>query len=305
MRRGIFSVVILAALGGCQTMKPKDATPDMQMPPKPADTARIVLFRKDAMTGAPSTAPVVSLDGEALGEIDDETLFIRDVPPGVHRITLAMAAGAAHDNVEIDPPLLIADINAGGEWYIETVLTQPCSAGTRPVNLMSAPTGTIVGDAALAGISLASAALARATLSCREVYVSQPSWPLSTWNLNPLLAKAGAKPAEPAADRTLPQSGLSWTAVSEKIQDDVTSHDDDYKSRFGFGEHTNLLVQEIGFVSDDASGTPKRPRITVTLDYLQVDQETLVGQHARRRLQYTLTRDGDTLAVASWQVVAP
>lgn len=305
MRRGVFLVVILAALGGCRSMKPDDTTPAMQMPPRPADTARIVLFRKDAMTGAPSLAPIISLDGEALGEIGDETLYIRDVPPGVHRITLAMADEARRDTVTIDPPLLVADINAGGEWYVETVFNNPCKAGTRPVNLGSSATGDIAADAAFSVISMASVALAYATMKCEAIYVPRGVWPQAAWDINPLLAKAGAKPAVTEPDRTLPQSGLSWHLITEAIRTDISSHEDDYKAVLLAKKDNSLLVQDIGFVSDDASSTPKQPRLTVTFDYLEVDAEILAGQHARRRLHYTLTRDGDTLAVAGWQVADP
>src|SRR3546814_9640766 len=82
MRHGVFLVVIFAALGGCQTMKEQELVPQMQMPAKPASTARIVLFRHDALTGSPSAAPEITVNGQPLGRLGDEGLYIHDVPPG-------------------------------------------------------------------------------------------------------------------------------------------------------------------------------------------------------------------------------
>src|SRR3546814_17628347 len=103
----------------------------------------------------------------------------------------------------------------------------------------------------------------------------------------------------------LPQAGLSWHAVTEAIRTDIFSHEDDYKALLLAKKDSSLLVQEIGFVSDNAGSTPKQPRVTVTFDYLEVEAAIMAGQHARRQWHYTLTRDGATPAVASRQEGAP
>src|SRR3546814_9576374 len=73
----------------------------------------------------------------------------------------------------------------------------------------------------------------------------------------------------------LPQAGLSWHAVTEAIRTDIFSHEDDYKALLLAKKDSSLLVQEIGFVSDNAGSTPKQPRVTVTFDYLEVEADIL------------------------------
>jgi len=305
MRRGVVLVVILAALGGCQSLKEQTIVAQMQMPPKPAGTARIVLFRHDALTGAPSAAPEIIVNGRPLGRMSDEGLYIRDVPPGDQVVSLAMAKGEEHDTIVIGPAELRASLNAGGEWYVETTFKQPCETGMKAVNTRGVYTGTAIGDAAVATFGLASIALAYASAHCSDLYALQPAWPQATWDINPLLAKAGAKPAVPEPDHILPQSGLSWHAVTEAIRTNIFSHDDDYKALLLAKKDSSLLVQDIGFVSEVAGATGDKPGVVVTFDYLEVEADILAGQHARRRLHYTLTRDGDTLAVSDWRVIAP
>src|SRR3546814_20790424 len=131
----------------------------------------------------------------------------------------------------IGPTELRASLNAVGEWYVETTFKQPCKVSTRAVDTRGVYTGTAIGDAAVATFGLASIALAYASAHCSDLYALAPAWPKANWDINPLLAKTGAKPGVPEPDRMLPQAGLSWHAAPAAIRTAKFSPADDNKAR--------------------------------------------------------------------------
>lgn len=268
------------------------------MPDKPPGTARVVLFRNDAVHGRRAPVPVLGLNGQTVGELLDESLIIRDVPPGAQEVTLTLREEDRRDGIVIDPPVLRAELNAGGEWYVETLITEPCAAGTKPVDYSGIPTGTWQGNAVLSGLSLMSAALAHATMKCGAIYQLTPVWPQSTWHLNPLLAKQGAKPLEPVADSNLPQSGLSWRAVESAISNHFALNRDDYKPHRESDTGPHLYYQDAVLISEDANNT-----VVVDIGYLQVMEPALAGQRRSLRIRYLLKADDDRLVVTEWQPV--
>lgn len=305
IRKILIVVLLLPALMACRTLKERQTVEAMEMPPKPAGTARIVLYRIDEATGSRAPVPVIAINGETVGDMDDETLFIRDVTPGAQEVALTLHDGDRRDGMVIEPPVLRAELNAGGEWYIETVVKEPCKTGTRPVNLMSVPTGTWQGDAVLSGLSLVSAALAYATMECGAIYQLSPTWPQSTWNINPLLAQNGAKPVEPVQDRALERSGLSWRATEQVIREHFFSRIDDYKPKLSGDGPDNLLLKTINLVAEEAGSSDVIAIVTVNIGFLQIDEATIAGRHAQKRLRYSLRRDGTALAVVEWTPEGP
>lgn len=301
VKKILMAVLALGGLTACQTTKPHTPVEAMQMPPKPAGTARIVLFRSDSKSGLGAPAPVITVNGEIIGTMDDETLYIRDVAPGPPEVSLAVRDSERRDDMVIDPPVLRASLNAGGEWYIQTVVTKPCKAGTKPVDYSGVPTGSAAGNAVLSGLSLMSTAVAYATMTCITNYRPLPVWPQSTWHLNPLLAKQGAKPTEPVAERILPQAGLSWRAVESAIRDHFTARNDDYKLQLEKDGQVNLMLQGVDPLDDRSGSDHDAGIVVVRLGYLQIDETTIAGQRRERSVRYTLRREGAELVVADWQ----
>ncbi|WP_341897284.1 hypothetical protein [Ferrovibrio terrae] len=300
-RNVLIVTLLLTGLAACRTTKERVAVEAMQMPPRPDGTVRLVLYRTDNVIDARAPIPVVAVNGETVGALADETLIIRDVPPGELEITLSLREADKHSKYTVQTATLRADLNAGGEWFVETQISEPCKAGTRPKNFSSVPTGLWQTDLVLTSMSAISLALAHATMECGAIYNLNPTWPKSTWNLNPLLKKYGAEPLKPviAPDITLPNSGLSWRAAEEAIRIHFDGNNVEYIPYIDAAGRGNLLLKDIALVSE-ARNTDGTFAIAVSVEYLHVDEDTIAGRHVKRPLHYSLRQDDGVLKVTSW-----
>jgi hypothetical protein len=285
----------------CRTTKERQQVEAMQMPAKPEGTARIVLYRTDAVTDARAPAPVVTLNGEMVGELPDDSLIIRDVAPGELEITLALPEASRRDKYSVRTASLRATLNAGGEWFVETVVAEPCKRGAR---LVDPHPNNLSLDIVPPIVRLASMTLEAATTECGGLYYLNPTWPKSTWNLNPLLKKYGAEPArhEPLPDIHLPQSNLHWQVAERAIRADVEGNSAAYIPYLDPSGRDNLLLKDITLVREELN-TDGSLGILVDVEYLHVSQETIAGRYVKRPLHYSLRRDGEVITVASWRDV--
>lgn len=270
----------------------------MQMPPRPEATSRIVIFRmeEDRMKGyAPALVPVLSVNGESLGEIAGSSLSIRDVAPGDYQIALANAP-------DIKP--LKATLHAGDEWFIETgVKIDDCQGPKmRPIGR----TGVAEADLVTGVIDLFRVAHMAANTSCASTLRLEATWPqVSRWRINPLLQKYGTRPEEPTSisDITIPQSDLSWRDVEHVIRVHFSSstHADKYKAFVDPSGRGSLALKNISLAGESRSAMAESYEVPVVLEYLHIDEDTLAGRYVKRPLRYTLRREGDGIAVTGWK----
>jgi hypothetical protein len=290
--------LLLPALVACRTTKERQQVEAMQMPPKPEGTARIVLYRTDAVTDARAPAPVVAVNGETVGELPDDSLIIRDVAPGELEVTLALPEASKRDKYTIRTGLLRATLNAGGEWFVETVVAEPCKRGTR---LVDPHPSNLSLDIVPPILRLTSMTLEAATTECGGLYDLNPAWPKSTWNLNPLLKKYGAEPArhEPLPDIHLPQSNLHWHVAERAIRSHFEGNGAAYIPYLDPSGRDNLLLKEITLIRE-VLNTDGNIGILVNVEYLHVSHETIAGRYVKRPLRYSLHREGESVTVVSW-----
>ncbi|WP_341913937.1 hypothetical protein [Ferrovibrio terrae] len=300
-RNVLIVTLLLTGLVACRTTKERMAVEAMQMPSRPEGTARLVLYRTDSVIDARAPIPVVAVNGETVGTLADETLIIRDVPPGELEITLSLREADQRSKYTVQTATLRADLNAGGEWFVEAQISEPCKAGTRPRNFSSVPTGLWQTDLMLTSMSAVSLAVAHATMECGAIYNLNPTWPKSTWNLNPLLKKYGAEPMQhtPLPDVHLPQSDLHWHVAERAIRSHFEGNNVEYIPFLDPSGRDNLLLKDITLVREErnADGTIG---ILVDVEYLHVSHETIAGRYVKRPLRYTLEPGEPAPKVARW-----
>jgi len=112
-----FAAALLLIVAGCVELPPTDIA---DMPPIPAGTARLWIYRYDGPY-EPETAPYVRLDGQIVGTAWQSGAFYRDVPPGHYSITLYPSAVDAHQFADID-------LAAGQQAYAK-ILSLRCWQG--------------------------------------------------------------------------------------------------------------------------------------------------------------------------------
>lgn len=276
----------------------------MQMPPRPEATGRIVIFRleEDRMKGyAPALLPVVSLNGESLGEFPANTLTIRDVVPGEYQIAVANPSKPETEADAIKP--LKAALNAGDEWYIETgVKIDDCQG---PKIRSTVPrTGVLEVDAVTGVFDLLRVAHMAANTSCASSLQLEPTWPQTArWRLNPLLQKQGAKPLEnnQPSEQPIPRSDLPWSDAERAIRYHFDSSPELYKPFINPAGRGTLMLKTVTLSGENASMQAGSYEVPVVLEYLHIDEDIMVGRYVRRPLRYTLRRDErDILTVAIW-----
>lgn len=295
MRPVTLAIGLLTALAGCVTNSSRspDAVPAMQMPAKPANTGRVVLFRLDS----PNSKEGISLrlNSENLGDIGEQSLTIRDVTPGEYRIATVRADGSELES-------LVARIDTGDEWYIETEVTRRNCTGIRPVG--QTRTGVLEADAVLGAGALLVNLAALATTRCETVTKLSPAWPQTArWRLNPLLQKAGASPQAytEASGEPVPQSDLPWRDAERAIRYHFEANGEKYKPFVDAAGRGSLVLKDIRLTGGNDSATTNAYDLPVELEYLHVDEDTLVGKYVRRPIRYVLRRDSDVVAVDSWR----
>ncbi|MFN4275938.1 MAG: hypothetical protein ACK4FJ_06525 [Ferrovibrio sp.] len=296
---------LLIMLAACHTTSQTHETvPAMQMPPRPEATGRIVVFRleEDKMKGyAPPLLPVVSLNGESLGEFPANTLTIRDVVPGEYQIAVANTSKPETEAEAIKP--LKATLNAGDEWYIETGVKIDDCQGPK-IRSTTPRTGVLEVDALTGVFDLLRVAHMAANTSCASSLQLEPAWPQTArWRLNPLLQKQGAKPLEysPASDTLIPKSDLPWSDAERAIRHHFDSSPELYKPFLDPAGRGMLMLKTITLSGGNDGVDADSYEIPVVLEYLHADEEILVGRYVKRPLRYTLRRDErDILTVAAW-----
>lgn len=278
--------------------------PPMQMPAKPADTARIVVFRHatpSRLLPVSQPRPMILLDNVVLGEASDDVLYIRDVAPGEHDVTMIIPTSAGGADPKIEIATRRATINAGGEWFLEAHLSYYNCSGSRPIRPYD--TGVPAVTAGSLVISFASIAAAMATTSCQTNLQLRPKWPtFGHEEIYPLLAKTGAEPlmTVEAPDRQLPNSGLSSSSVERLIRNHFNDNAALYKPYMDKSGRGNLLFRDLVLLSESHNTGNAGYHVTVAIEYLHVDEETVAGLYVKRPLRYTLRREDGVLKIASW-----
>jgi hypothetical protein len=276
----------------------------MQMLPRPEATGRIVIFRleEDRMKGyAPPLLPVVSLNGESLGEFPANTLTIRDVVPGEYQIAVSNASKPETETDAIKP--LKATLKAGDEWYIETGVKIDDCQGPKIQNTMPR-TGVLDVDAVTGIFDLLRVAHMAANTSCASLLQLDPAWPQTArWRLNPLLQKQGAAPLETSlpSEKPIPQSDLPWSDAERAIRYHFDSSPELYKPFIDPAGRGTLMLKAV-MLSGGNGGVQAGPyEVPVMVEYLHIDEDMMVGRYVKRSLRYTLRRDErDILTVATW-----
>jgi hypothetical protein len=277
----------------------------MQMPAKPADTARIVVFRHatpSRLLPVSQPRPLLLLDNVVLGEAGDDVLYIRDVAPGEHEITMIIPTSAGGTDPKIEIATRRATINAGGEWFLEAHLSYYNCSGTRPIRPHDY-TGIPAVTAGSLVISFASIAAAMATTSCQTNLQLRPKWPkFGHEDIYPLLAKTGAEPlvATETPDRQLPNSGLSWASVERLIRNHFNDNSALYKPYIDKSGRGNLLFRDALLISEVRNPGDAGYTVAVTVEYLHVDEESIAGLYVKRPVRYTLRRVDGVLKITGW-----
>lgn len=275
----------------------------MQMPARPAATARIVVFQhgdRARLLPASQPKPLLLLNDTVIGEVGTDALFIQDVPPGDYQVMMAIRTSNGQADPKIEAVTKRATLNAGGEWFLEAGISYYNCSGVRPVN--PGNFGPNILTAGSIVVSFASLAAALATTSCMADLQLRPKWPtFGHQEIYPLLAKYGALPLEPFAvpDIPMPNSGLSWPLVDRVIRRHFDSNPDEYTLHIDKAGRGNLLLRDITLLSE-ARDADDGYSVSVAVEYLHVDTETVAGFSVKRRLRYTLRPDGNWLTVAHW-----
>jgi hypothetical protein len=309
VRQSILLLVFMAGVAGCvppdrvmieQASRP--AHPAMAMPPKPEGTGRIVVFRPAArgrLLPVAQPSPLLLLNGEPLGEASRETLYIKDVPPGDHEVSIVIRTSNGTADPKIEAETLRATLNDGGEWFLEAGIYYYNCDGVRPI-APAEVTPPIVTAGSLV-ISFTSIVAAMATTTCQTSLQLRPKWPkFGHEDIYPLLAKQGAGPLQTVEsdDRTLPHSGLPWSTVERLVRNHFNDNGALYKPHVDKSGRGNLLLREVSLLSEGREPADTGYIVTVALDYLHVDEQTIAGLHVRRNLRYTLRREDGVLKVA-------
>jgi hypothetical protein len=277
--------------------------PPMQMPAKPEATARIVVFQhgdRARLLPASQPKPVLLLNDRVVGEIGEDALYIQDVPPGEQRITMAIRTSEGKADSKIEAVTHQANVNAGGEWFLEAGIKYYDCSGVRAVNPGNFGSNVITAGSIVA--SFASLAASLATTTCAADLQLRPKWPtFGHQEIYPLLAKYGASPlvASDQPDSRLPNSGLSWQLVQRVIRRHIDANKAEYTTYIDKSGRGNLLLRDIAVLAENR-GNDATYNVSVAVEYLHVDEQTMAGTHVKRPLRYALRADGDWLTVVSW-----
>ncbi|WP_428249172.1 hypothetical protein [Ferrovibrio sp.] len=293
MRRPTLLLLCCLLLAACVPDRGRDFTytAPMQMPAKPQDTARIVLYRVDP--GRPQ--PRALLNNVSLGNIRNDSYLIRDVAPGSYELRLEEAGSR---NAMAETLLQRAELQAGGEWFIEVAVKEfDCS---RPTYIDPVNTGGLAAGMAGAGISLLSTVIAPALVRCNDEVNLRPVWPhVGHWQINSLLQRDGAKPLADTVPTTttLPVSGINWRKFDAALRQHFTANSSKLPDSEG---RDNSLLKDWS-LRGEAKDTDSGFEIDVALDYLRIDESNLSGRPIRRLVRYTVLRQGDAVSIAGWQ----
>jgi hypothetical protein len=113
LRIGLLGVAIAVLLtaANCSQLP---STSSVAIPPVPAGTARIWIYRNDGPYEAGET-PYVRLDSHIVGTVQPNGAFYRDVPPGHYAVTID-SYGAPYPN-QFAP----VDLGAGQEAFVKVL----------------------------------------------------------------------------------------------------------------------------------------------------------------------------------------
>ena len=93
-------------------------------PPPPQGQGRIIVYLTD-VTEAPSFWPIITVDGQMLGEIRTGSFFYVDRPAGIHQIGVGVkTSNAAFGNQGATQPVFVG-VAPGTTSYVQVFVTAP------------------------------------------------------------------------------------------------------------------------------------------------------------------------------------
>jgi len=93
-------------------------------PPPPQGQGRIIVYLTD-VTEAPSFWPIITVDGQALGQIRTGTFFYVDEPAGIHQIGVGVKeSNAAFGSQGATQPVFVG-VAPGTTSYVQVFVTAP------------------------------------------------------------------------------------------------------------------------------------------------------------------------------------